>query len=390
MRLLFLSSLVPMAEPASGFDIANRAIVDVLRAEGHRVTSVGFAPPARAPAYPDGTVLLDTIELTNAHVGKRQKAIWLARALSYRTTFAAAKMRVLSDATIRARLASQPQPDAVILNSVQLAAAYPDLFAELPAIYLAHNVEHQSARQNSVTAQSAIERLLFRREARLLENQERALVKRARHVWTLSEDDRAVLAGASPEKASVLPLVTRLAPEATSLQGAKPPLYDIGLIGTWSWEPNRVGLQWFLEDVAPRLPSDVTIAIAGTIAKPIGSRHPNVQYLGRVPSAQAFVRSVGVVPLASRGGTGVQLKTIETFEMGLPCVATPSAVRGVARVPENCRVESDAAGFADALKQSVDRVRSGDRMTVDGSVFHQRQLASLKAEIARTLSAILI
>lgn len=390
MRLLFLSSLVPMAEPASGFDIANRVIVDVLRAQGHDVTSVGFAPPGRAPAYPDETVVLETIELTNAHVGKRQKAVWLARALRQRTTFAAAKMRVMSEAAIRKRLALRPGPDVVILNSVQFAAAYPRLFAELPSIYLAHNVEHQSARQNSVTAQSLGERLLFRREARLLERQERTLVERARHVWTLSQEDRSVLAGDLSSKASVLPLVTRLALEPAPSRPVEPPLYDIGLIGTWSWEPNRIGLQWFLDDVAPLLPPDFKIAIAGTIAAPVASRHADVHYLGRVPSAQAFVRSVGVVPLASRGGTGVQLKTIETFEMGLPCVATPSAVRGIKRLPGNCLVEDDAAGFANALKHMVQRVRSGERMAVDGSVFHDDQLASLMAETDRTFSKISI
>ncbi len=390
MRLLFLSSLVPMAEPASGFDIANRVIVDVLRAQGHEVVSVGYAPPGRAPAYPAETMVLDTIELTNARVGKRRKAIWLARALGQRTTFAAAKMRVASEAAIRARLASQPKPDVVILNSVQLAAAYPDLFAELPSIYLAHNVEHRSALQNSVTARSMGERFLFRREARLLERQERVLVDRARHVWTLSEEDRAIFASGRLAKASVLPLVTRLALDAAPSIDTRPHVYDIGLIGTWSWEPNRIGLQWFLDDVAPRLPPDFTIAVAGTIARPLASRHPNLRYLGRVPSADAFVRSVGVVPLASRGGTGVQLKTIETFEMGLPSVATPSAVRGIARLPENCRVESEAADFAKALEQAVRRVRAGENMRIDGYAFHRHQLAMLTTTIERSFSEISI
>lgn len=390
MRLLFLTSLVPMAEPASGFDIANRVIVDVLRAQGHEVTSVGFAPPGRMPAYPDETVVLDVLELTNAHVGRRQKALWLQRALRHRTTVAAAKIRVLSEASVRERLSSLPRPDAVILNSVQMAAAYPTLFVELPAIYLAHNVEHRSARQNALTARSVVERLLFRREATILERQERALVKRARHVWTLSEDDRAILAGDCLDKASVLPLVTRLALDSLSSRDVDRPAYDVGLIGTWSWEPNRIGLQWFLQEVAPRLPADFTIAIAGSIGQPIASPHPNVRYLGRVPSAQTFVRSVGVVPLASRGGTGVQLKTIETFEMGLPCVATPSAVRGIARLPDNCRVESDHAVFASALVEMVQRVRSGERMSVDGRVFHANQLVSLKTAADRGLKTILI
>ena len=48
-------------------------------------------------------------------------------------------------------------------------------------------------------------------------------------------------------------------------------------------------------------------------------------FVGRVPDAVAFVLSGRTVPLISRAGTGVQLKTIETFELGLPAVASMSA-----------------------------------------------------------------
>ncbi len=44
-------------------------------------------------------------------------------------------------------------------------------------------------------------------------------------------------------------------PEATK--------YDLTLIGTWTWHPNRIGLEWFLREVKPLLPKDVSIAIAG-------------------------------------------------------------------------------------------------------------------------------
>ena len=66
------------------------------------------------------------------------------------------------------------------------------------------------------------------------------------------------------------------------------------------------------------------------------SRHPGVSFVGRVADAIAFVLSGRVVPLISRAGSGVQLKTIETFELGLPAVATSRSLRGIGAVPANC------------------------------------------------------
>jgi hypothetical protein len=116
---------------------------------------------------------------------------------------------------------------------------------------------------------------------------------------------------------------------------------DAALIGTWTWQPNRIGLDWFLSDVVPHLPQNFTIRIAGKVPAGVTSNHPGVTFVGRVPDAAEFVRTGAVVPLTSRAGTGVQLKTIETFELGLPSVATKRSLRGVDHVPANCTVTDD-------------------------------------------------
>ncbi len=79
MHLVFISSLVPAAAPASGYDIANRVIADAARRLGHKVSVLGFLQPGHQPAHPEETRLLGTLEVTNARVGKLQKALWPAR-----------------------------------------------------------------------------------------------------------------------------------------------------------------------------------------------------------------------------------------------------------------------------------------------------------------------
>ena len=47
MRLAFLTSLIPVDRPDTGFEIANAAILSALRAAGHAVTAIGFLRPGQ-------------------------------------------------------------------------------------------------------------------------------------------------------------------------------------------------------------------------------------------------------------------------------------------------------------------------------------------------------
>ena len=131
------------------------------------------------------------------------------------------------------------------------------------------------------------------------------------------------------------------------------------------------------------MPDDFRIAIAGSIPADLGSPHPGVAFVGRVADAIAFVRSGRVVPLISRAGTGVQLKTIETFELGLPAVATSRSLRGIGTVPSNCAVADDPVEFAAALERAAKRASD-----IDGAAFRRDQLLALDRQLALGLRAL--
>jgi hypothetical protein len=143
-------------------------------------------------------------------------------------------------------------------------------------------------------------------------------------------------------------------------------------------------LDWFLRHVVPYLPGEFRIRIAGSAPAELSSPHPGVEFVGRVPDAQAFVRSAAVIPLISTAGSGVQLKTIETFELGLPSVATSRSLRGIAYRPSNCVVTDDPKAFAAALVETAAKPEAD----VDGSAFHARQVKALDVAVAQGLKAL--
>lgn len=380
MHLLFATSIVPDGALSSGYEIANQAIIDALRRAGARVTVLGFGWPGKTPSDPENTILLGSLDVRTDAAPLPRKLAWLASAVASGLTFASAKLRMVSDETVREAIKAAGPFDGYILNSVQMAAAFESVFQDRPSIFVAHNVEFRSAAENSQAAKGAFQRALFRREARLLEVIEKRLCRKARFVFTLAEEDRAELGVASDTRSVALPLVTRS--ELSTGRGMRNIECEAALIGTWTWEPNRIGLDWFLSKVVPHLRKDFRIHIAGSVPAGVSSPHPGVKFVGRVPDAQAFVRSAAVIPLVSTSGSGVQLKTIETFELGLPSVATAHSLRGIAHKPQNCIMTDDPAAFARALEQTVDQ-RVAD---VDGSDFHRRQIAALDSAIALGLA----
>ncbi|TPN56667.1 glycosyltransferase [Mesorhizobium sp. B1-1-9] len=379
MHLLFATSIVPDGAPASGYEIANAAIIAALRRAGARVTVIGFIWPGRAAADPQNTVVLGAVDVRTENASALQKLAWVGKAMLSGLTFASVKLRAVSDSDVLASIERAGPFDGYVLNSVQFAGAFEKLFEDRPSIFVAHNVEHLSARENAAAATGIFQRLLFRREARLLEVVEERLCRQARFVFTLAEEDRAALGVAADDRSAVLPLVTG----AKARKGPRHIDCDAALIGTWTWQPNRIGLDWFLDKVVPHLRPDFRIRIAGSMPSGVTSAHPGVEFVGRVPDAQAFVRAAAVVPLISTAGSGVQLKTIETFELGLPSVATSRSLRGIGHRPANCIVTDDPASFARALEAAAADIRD-----VDGSAFHREQIRALDAAIRLGLEKI--
>ncbi|QKC85720.1 glycosyltransferase family 4 protein [Mesorhizobium sp. NZP2077] len=378
MHLLFATSIVPDGALTSGYEIANAAVIAALRRAGARVTVIGFTWPGKDAADPENTVVLGAIDVRTESASALQKLAWVGKAMFSGLTFASVKLRTVSDHDVQVALEQAGPFDGYVLNSVQFAGAFEKLFEDRPSIFVAHNVEHLSALENAAAAGGLFQRLLFRREARLLKVVEERLCRRARFVFTLAEEDRAALGVASDVRSAVLPLVTGA--KAPTPKGPRQIDCDAALIGTWTWQPNRIGLDWFLGKVVPHLRPGFRIRIAGHMPSGVSSTHPGVEFVGRVPDARAFVCGAAVIPLISTAGSGVQLKTIETFELGLPSVATSRSLRGIDHRPDNSVVTDDPADFARALEAAA-----ADMRDVDGSAFHRQQVKALDTAIRHGL-----
>lgn len=387
MRLAFLTALIPVEKPDTGFEIANAAILDALRAAGHKVTAFGFLRPGEVPADPAQAVVVDSSDIENAVVPAKRKLQWLAHAFVNGLPVACAKLRMAGQGKLIEALRAQGPFDALILNSVMLPGAFPDLTTLGPCILVEHNIEHVSAAQSAAHATNPALRWLYAREARLLEAIERRTWRESRFIWTLAEEDRAALGPEHQAKSAVLPLVSGSGPAEGGSAEASAAEFDVGMIGTWTWAPNFIGLDWFLREVCPLLPADVTVAVAGRLPAEMPLLPPQVRLVGRVPDSGAFLRSCRVLALSSRAGTGVQLKTIEAMQLGWPAVATSLSCRGFSAIPANFSRADTPQAFAAALVERVRAARAGQDQRIDGAAFMAGQRAALADTLAGGLAA---
>lgn len=380
-RLVFVTSLVPHAVASTGYEVANAAVIDGLRRAGAHVTVLGFTWPGHKAAEDKDTIVLGEGEVRTEGAGIKRKIGWVLKSFLTGLTVSSAKLRVIPAIELHNAITELGEFDAYVLNGVTLPGAFEGIFKDKPSLFVAHNVEYRSAEENAADAKGKVQKFLFGREARILKKLENRLCKQASFVFTFAEDDGPAL-DLNNDKFATLPLVMPGNSQSVKPEAAK---YDLTLIGTWTWHPNRIGLEWFLREVKPLLPKDVSIAIAGNTPADLIAAWPGVNFLGKVPDATAFVESGKLIPLISRAGTGVQLKTIETFELGKPSVATSHSVRGIGNIPANCTIADKPAEFAAAIVERLKAINKGDDQRLDGKAFKQAQIAGMDSAIARGL-----
>ncbi|HLL92109.1 MAG TPA: glycosyltransferase, partial [Solirubrobacteraceae bacterium] len=190
------------------------------------------------------------------------------------------------------------------------------------------------------------------RHARALRSFERGLLARAAESWMVSGPD---LEGAR----ALCPAANlRYAPNVVDVAAITPVSAQVSehraiLVANFTYEPNRNGLRFLLDEVFPRvwaeLP-DARLALVGAGLQQPPCADPRVETLGFVEDlAGAYTRaSCAVVPLLQGGGT--PLKLIEALAFGLPVIATTRAVAGLeVRDGEHCLIADTAAAFAAAL-----------------------------------------
>lgn len=129
-------------------------------------------------------------------------------------------------------------------------------------------------------------------------------------------------------------------------------------LGAMNWEPNKEGVNWFYDEIWPKIKKhDLSVHLAGR-EMPQHVRdleEVNFKVHGEVESATDFMANhdIMIVPLLS--GSGMRIKIIEGLAMGKAIVSTSIGAEGIhVTHNENIMIADTAEEFANCLIELIE------------------------------------
>lgn len=241
------------------------------------------------------------------------------------------------------------RPDVIHLEQLHLAWLMPRLPGRLPVVLREQNVESRILERLAALVRRPA-RAVLRAEARRVAAAEAEACRAAALVAAISAPDAEALRALAPgARVAVVPPAWPAAPgpHGARLDG-DPPLV---CTGSFDWLPNRDGVRWLLEAVWPRLRAALPGALlhlAGPGSRSLAGRAAGVVGHGAVDRAPFDPRAIAVVPV--RAGSGVRVRLLEAWSLGVPAVTTPVGGEGlVAADGDGALLADDPASFAAAV-----------------------------------------
>ncbi|GAB3800224.1 hypothetical protein GCM10028798_14420 [Humibacter antri] len=242
------------------------------------------------------------------------------------------------------RTIGAPEWDAVVVSHHESFWLLPDQVGA-PVLLDIHNVMshwHHAAGRTALAAQAR--------------GMEVHAIRAADGVMTCSAVETRRLIGAHPEASGkVFTAPLGVDPAEWPDTGFPRNSATVVLFGSWSWHPNRLGLDWFVREVWPqvadRLPDAVAL-VAGSGVDDTSWWPSGIRFVGRVPDLSAFTSAASVVAVPVKDGVGASVKFAEALASGGAVVATDDAASAFDAPP--AFVSDDEREWADWI---VERLR---------------------------------
>jgi glycosyltransferase involved in cell wall biosynthesis len=269
---------------------------------------------------------------------------------------------------------------------------YADLFADIPVVLDAHNIEHHNVRQIGSAAQSQLWRTLYRLEEKRLRAMEERAWRECALCFTVSEREREEIAKFTVKPAKVITAPNGVDPERFSYRPRENAGRKILFLGGMDYTPNLDAASWFLNDIFPlilRQEPETKLLMVGRELWRIGvqgsgigirksegreqgtgnwgqesekSRNKNpgfadtrspvpdpvsIEFHENVAEVLPWFYEADVLVVPLRQGAGTRIKVLEAMAAGLPVVSTSKGCEGIAaRDGEHLLAADSAEDFA--------------------------------------------
>jgi glycosyltransferase involved in cell wall biosynthesis len=419
MRILVLTQIVPYP-PDSGPKVKTWNVLRHMAASGHQIILASFV---RAEEEPHLASLNQVCEQVHGVAMRRSRiadVYYLLRSQLTRRPFLIERDDLRQMRRIVDRIVQDEAVDCVYadqLTMTQFGSGF--LGTKLQArralsgerkrpmlIYDSHNADWMTV-ERMVEAVPWVFRPLIRLEARRVKRYIAGIVQDFDHTFAVTEVDRQLMLGAVAErsnglkrdvsqKITVFPITvdtSRLQPVRRQNSG-----FDILTLGTLHYPPNADGIRWFAREVFPLVRREVPQAHLTIVGKNppadfvqlMKDEPEHVMVTGYVPELEPYYENSRLVVIPVRAGSGMRVRILEAFALGMPVVTTTVGLEGIDATPgEHVLVEDTAPGFASAVvkllkdKGLADQLAERGRRLAESRYDWQVALDQLDEELDR-------
>ena len=248
---------------------------------------------------------------------------------------------------------------------------YARAYRHIPTILFEHDIYFQSIARGLAHMPGTLARIKARYEYLRTLRYELRMLPRCDRVQVCTRENGEYLAGFLPRKGA---LRGRL--QAGLRAGIDTARYDFSpggretftmlFVGSFQHEPNVVALDWFVNEVLPRITArqkqarrpEARLVVVGSDAPqrhPYPDSAPAVEMRGFVEDIREPLARYAVFVCPVRSGSGVRVKLLEAFASGIPVVSTRIGAEGLARQDgEFCLLADQPEPFAEKVLQVLD------------------------------------
>lgn len=328
MNLLQVTSKPPFPEKDGGCK-AMAALANGLVRQGNVVQLLCIATkkhPFNITLFPPCLTEKTKSVFVNTSPSILKALFALAQNKSYNITrFNSPKMHQLVRQSLQ-----QNKFDAIILDSLYATPYLPTILKNTacPIIYRAHNIEYELWEALAKTEKNILKKIYFQHLAQQLKEYEINIFTKVSGIACISPENAILIKNISKNKrVSYIPFSindTRLNNSTFSKK--------LFFIGSFEWEPNTVGVKWFIKNVWSKIidfDSEIEFHIAGKGMNRKEWEGKNIVCHGEVEDAEKFIEPFFIMPVPLFSGSGVRIKIIEAMAAGKIIIATPKAAEGI-------------------------------------------------------------
>jgi polysaccharide biosynthesis protein PslH len=244
--------------------------------------------------------------------------------------------------------------DAIIVESLFMAPYVKEIraFSAAPVFLRAHNVEYQIWDRLAGSTKNIFKKYYLKLLTNRLKQFEQSMLPHWDGIIALTREDEELFNNLGNSKPVFL---APIGVDVASYQSESNSAMELFHLGSMDWMPNLEGVNWFLQNVVPKVVAQlpqikIHLAGKGMPSKYFSMKNPNLIVQGKIDHAKQFMsdKQIMIVPLLSGGG--MRVKIIEGMAMERTIISTSIGAEGIAYTDRlNMIIANTPGEFAEAI-----------------------------------------